>query len=788
MPYYNRYEKLKVTYDCGEECGIKEPINDEFVRGDYIDSGLYTTIEECMGFDVEYRWVDVEFNDEINTTYICSGTTLYSVEKLQYSTDAGMSWHDVEPLQTRADEVLEYDATLCGGQGGYQERWVEIPYDSGDSSTYVCDGIDLYHREKLQYKTNKITEWTDSDPLQTRKGNLILENAKLCGGDYCEREFRWQVLSFDKDDPTTYYCDENHNLYNIEEYQYSDDCQRTWHPVDPRQTRPYGDEPLYEDWYLCGGTQYPEIKRWNPIEYNPEDESTFTCWSNYRDVNDVRRGENYNFREEDFIEKASGSSIPLLFSKYGLYEYQSSTDSGKTWTTIEPRQILPDLSRVIESASTYCGYSEDLIILAFGNDTNTMYPNINNAIVELNGTKELILDGTTDIDDFHFCYGKYSGGTITSLNNAFRGFVQMLSIVQIPSLKNTLDFHECFYGCRFYRGYTFDYDGVLFDSRNYDDFGNENSTDFGGMFADTNDAINENAQFTINTQSAVDLSELFSDAHSTRLEYLHLSDLNVSNCVDFRGIFKGMSAKVYESPVVLDLSSWNTSKALYMDSMFEGISIGYNFQLIQNFTTNLVTNVSRMFAEVTSIGEIDLSNFSLDSCLNAYEMFYNCNILTTIKMPKNVPKLITMYNMFYNCKKLVDIDFTDFNPISITNVSSLFEKCSSLQTIDIGHWTVPNVEDVRLMYSDCSALTEIDMSNFETTNLKYMDNMCTRCTNLTSIKLNKWSVDNIISYANAFGGCTKLTSITCSSTLRDWIESHKTELGLQNNTISYTIV
>lgn len=793
MAYYNRYEKLNVTYDCGDTCdGINQPNPPIYVQGDFVESGDFLSIEECMGAEVDYRWVDIEFDSANPTTYLCEDTTLYSKQKLQLSTDAGISWRDTDPLQTRKGNVIEYDAILCGGQGGYQERWVEIEFDSGDPNTYVCDGEDLYSKEKMQYKTNSI-DWTDSDPLQTRKGSLLLENAQLCGGDYCFREYRWSYRSFDSGNPDTYICD-GVDLYSVEIYQYSYDCGRTWYDDDPIQKRKY--RLLYEDWYLCGGTQYPPIYRWAEIPYDENDPSTYICMSDYGVVGDTivyNADEEFPYAIEDYYEIASGSSIPFLFGKFGLLEYQVSTDNGKTWELYDdissPRR--PNPKKLYDSASTDCGYNENYIVLT-GNNGRQFNIYVNNSLVALNNSKFLSFVYTTgpytSRMQIGYLYGEYSGGTITSMNSAFKN-TSITSIVKIPSLKECLDFHECFYSASYYQGYTAKFEAndseVILDVKKYDEFGNENTTDLGGMFYSASKAISEDNPFTMNTQNVVDMSETFV---LNQVRYItNYQDLNVSNVVDFSNMFRNANFMYASENNQINLSKWNTSKALYMNGMFDNASISVNDTLIQNFDTRKVTNVSRMFAGL-SITELDISNFSLESCINAYEMFESSDYLTTVKMPHNADSLKTMYSMFKGCTRLTDVDFSGFNPISITDMSSVFEKCSSIQSISFSDWEVPSLEDLRLTFCDCSGLTEIDMSNWSPTNLKYMDNMCTRCTNLTSIKMNKIDVSNIESYANAFGACNNLTSITCSSSLRDWIEANKEELGLQNNSITYTIV
>ena len=74
--------------------------------------------------------------------------------------------------------------------------------------------------------------------------------------------------------------------------------------------------------------------------------------------------------------------------------------------------------------------------------------------------------------------------------------------------------------------------------------------------------------------------------------------------------------------------------------------------------------------------------------------------------------------MFSYCENLVELDLTNWNPISLENMSYMFYLCSNLKIIkNIENWQLPNIKDVNHMFSNCTKL-DVDLSNWDLTNIK----------------------------------------------------------------------
>ena len=72
-----------------------------------------------------------------------------------------------------------------------------------------------------------------------------------------------------------------------------------------------------------------------------------------------------------------------------------------------------------------------------------------------------------------------------------------------------------------------------------------------------------------------------------------------------------------------------------------------------------------------------------------------------------------MNNMFEECNSLKKINFFDFNPNKVSNISCIFCQCSSLKKIDLSNVTFDNVCDISFIFYGCSSLEEINILKFK---------------------------------------------------------------------------
>lgn len=95
-------------------------------------------------------------------------------QKKQYSTDSGVTWVDVYPLETRKGDFYQSDSNDCSVSTIY--RWITVEND------YDCVGTTKVTKEKYQYSNDNGTTWTDVSPAEYRAGSTVLEvNSYNCG-------------------------------------------------------------------------------------------------------------------------------------------------------------------------------------------------------------------------------------------------------------------------------------------------------------------------------------------------------------------------------------------------------------------------------------------------------------------------------------------------------------------------------------------------------------------------------------------------------------------------------
>lgn len=161
MAYIQYYKQEK--YVNGSPTG-------EYRRGD-ATGNTYDTYEECMGdtpTGIEYRWVTIE------NQWVCDGTTKYTKEKQQQSTDGGTTWEDVSPVVTRkGSTVIERNSEDCGATKVY--RWYPVY-----PTEYICDEYSKCIKMKKQYSFDE-TLWYDVSPAEYKAGDIVEVNSTYCG-------------------------------------------------------------------------------------------------------------------------------------------------------------------------------------------------------------------------------------------------------------------------------------------------------------------------------------------------------------------------------------------------------------------------------------------------------------------------------------------------------------------------------------------------------------------------------------------------------------------------------
>ena len=372
----------------------------------------------------------------------------------------------------------------------------------------------------------------------------------------------------------------------------------------------------------------------------------------------------------------------------------------------------------------------------------------------------------------------------------------------------------------------------------------------------------------LKTDNVTNMSGMFAGCRVTNIDF---SKLNTSNVTDMSMMFCEINGDLSAS---LDLSSFNTSKVTDMTEMFVESS-GLSSINLSGFDTSNVTAMEDMFAECSALTSLDLSSFNTSNVANMGGLFRRCTALTTIYAGNewSTDKVTDGSRMFYECTNLVggagtaysadhtdhtyahidggaeypgyftrsgeahsgnaepyavlsenntvltfyydsqktarggidinsgyvssdpygnpttavfDASFANYTPTStrswfmrcssltaiigienlktdnVTDMANMFSYCTSLTSLDVSGFNTANVTDMSYMFDNCRSLTSLDVSGFNTANVTNMASLFFECSGLTSIDLSNFNTSNVTSMSAMFVGCSGLTSLDLS--------------------------
>ncbi len=161
----------------------------------------------------------------------------------------------------------------------------------------------------------------------------------------------------------------------------------------------------------------------------------------------------------------------------------------------------------------------------------------------------------------------------------------------------------------------------------------------------------------------------------------------------------------------------------WMNDTFDGYSALRTINGLEHIDTSMVTRMSGLFYNCSSLTSLDLSSWNTDEVTIMSTMFYNCSALETLNVSTwTTPKLTTMYWMF--------------------------RRCSNLRSVDLSRWEANLERDQEYMFFDCSELTSLNLGNIKTDNVTNMTGLFYGCNKLKSLDLSGWNTTKVTS-ANA---------------------------------------
>ncbi|MGH1805471.1 BspA family leucine-rich repeat surface protein, partial [Enterococcus gallinarum] len=134
------------------------------------------------------------------------------------------------------------------------------------------------------------------------------------------------------------------------------------------------------------------------------------------------------------------------------------------------------------------------------------------------------------------------------------------------------------------------------------------------------------------------------------------------------------------------------------------------------------------FSGTSSLTELDVSNWDVSSVTDMSSMFCFATSLTELNVSNwDVSSVTDMSYMFGNPSsimpasgKIKKLNLSNWDVSSVSNMAGMFYKAGSLRELDVSNWNTSSVTDMAYMFTEVSSLTELDISSFDMQNVTNM--------------------------------------------------------------------
>ena len=195
----------------------------------------------------------------------------------------------------------------------------------------------------------------------------------------------------------------------------------------------------------------------------------------------------------------------------------------------------------------------------------------------------------------------------------------------------------------------------------------------------------------------------------TKIESLDFSNIDTSEVNKMHAMFYWM-----QNLKTINFANFNTSEVTDMTAMF-GDTFSLTELNLSNFDTSKVTGMSYMF-HGTNVQKLDLSSFNTSNVANMYSMFEAASRLNEINFGDNfnTEKVTNMGRMFTNTPVLVGLNLSKFNTKNVTNMAHMFGGMNAIENLSLTSFDTSNVTTMNGMFSSMPSLKILDISTFNT--------------------------------------------------------------------------
>jgi len=214
----------------------------------------------------------------------------------------------------------------------------------------------------------------------------------------------------------------------------------------------------------------------------------------------------------------------------------------------------------------------------------------------------------------------------------------------------------------------------------------------------------------------------------------------------------------------VDLSNFNFSKVSSTEQMFYKC-VGIKYIHINNsLDLPFLSAMNSMFYYAQSLLFLDLSKFDTSHVKNMDYLFAECHSLTSLNISSIVTSsCLSMKYLFFNCGSLRALDLSNFNTTLVTSMQDMFKNCQTIQSLDLSSFRTNSVVDMQFMFNNCGSLLSLNLYNFNTSLVTNMNQMFSNCNSMTSLNISNFNTKSVNNMQYMFYGCNSLRSLDLSS-------------------------
>lgn len=620
----------------------------------------------------------------------------------------------------------------------YMFRWYQVPLDNDDPNTYICEGFAQYYKEVYQKSTDGIT-WSDFEPRQERKGDLISSLSKSCGylpPEDCNAYFVYKVVmvgfagieggyeipvvhlfgnsTFNDDILFIDYFD---NLFDPQTNQKIDKNNQNIIITDNNEVFLKVDKYEGDEYVVYGNLKNGMTSFYNMFAMTSLKSADVSNWDT--------------------------SQVTNMREAFANCEHLTDINGIETWNTSKVSYM--------NSLFCECPYLTSLNLSGWNLEnigvTSSLFGGCRNL-------KSIDLSGVNTIKGVS--NGMFSGcnslSHIKCTETLKDWFFQKQSTNSLP--------RTMLYGTVGGVG-----SGCNWEITNYQGIGYifENNYICGGEIS----SGNPNSGYTYNTYAKY---EIFKGYDYSTSQYT--------------------GEDIYRNPVLSTDCGFDSSKPIltykiessYITAITDALSVDYifDYQTMQEYvkSSNFVkidveeyktennyylnvnlkegaTSMNSMFSGCTNLYSADVSNWDTSQVSSMEKVFIDCSGLTSVNVSNwDVSNVESMYGLFDGCKNLKSLDLTNWQTSKLANMQNMFKHCRNLTSLNLSNFDFSNVNNMRGAFGFCYKLESIDLSSFDAniiTNPASFDSMFESCYMLNHIKCKKsfqdWCLENLTTSA-----------------------------------------